>query len=68
MKKNLGSFDRIVRLLLAALFVILYFTQPVTGTLGILLLIVAGIFVITSLAGVCPLYLMLKIKTIKSKK
>lgn len=56
MKKNMGSVDKIIRFVLAALFVILYFTNVVTGILGIILLVLAGVFVLTSLVSFCPLY------------
>lgn len=56
MKKNMGSTDRIIRVLLAAVFVVLFFTGTVTGTLGIILLVLAGVFVLTSLVSFCPLY------------
>lgn len=56
MKKNMGSTDRMVRVLIAALVVILYATGTITGTLGIVLMVLAGIFVLTSLVSFCPLY------------
>jgi hypothetical protein len=67
MKKNMGSIDRAVRLIVAVLIVILYFTQTITGTLGMVLLIVAGVFALTSFISFCPLYAPLKISTCKSK-
>ena len=67
MKKNMGSIDRAVRLIVAVLIVILYFTQTITGTLGIVLLIVAGVFTLTSFISFCPLYAPLKINTCKTK-
>jgi len=63
----MGSIDRAVRLIVAVLIVILYFTQTITGTLGIVLLIVAGVFALTSFISFCPLYAPLKISTCKSK-
>ncbi|MDX1667247.1 MAG: DUF2892 domain-containing protein [Saprospiraceae bacterium] len=68
MKKNMGSPDRIIRLLLAAGFVALYFTNVVTGTLGIVLLVLAGIFVLTSLVGFCPLYAPFGLSTCSTKE
>jgi hypothetical protein len=68
MKKNMGTADRIIRLIIAALFIVLYFTHVITGTLGIILLILAGIFVLTSIIAVCPLYLPFGIKTTAAKK
>lgn len=56
MKKNMGSTDRIIRLIIAAIIGILYFTDYLTGTLGIILLALAAILVLTSLIGFCPLY------------
>jgi hypothetical protein len=67
MKKNMGSADRIFRLLLAAVVAVLYFTNVITGTLGIVLLIIAGVFVLTSLISFCPLYVPFGIKTCKAK-
>jgi hypothetical protein len=67
MKKNMGSIDKIVRIVLALVVVVLYFTNVVSGTLGIVLLVVAGIFVLTSLISFCPLYLPFGISTCKKK-
>lgn len=66
MKKNMGSADRIIRLLLAAIVAVLYFTNVITGTLGIILLVLAGVFVLTSLISFCPLYVPFGIKTCKN--
>jgi hypothetical protein len=55
MTKNMGSLDKAIRLVLAAVFVVLYFTNVVSGTFGIVLLVLAGVFVLTSLVGSCPL-------------
>ncbi len=68
MIKNMGSADIIIRLILAAIFVVLYFANIVTGTLGIVLLVVAAIFLLTSLVSFCPLYTLLGISTCKNKK
>jgi Protein of unknown function (DUF2892) len=56
MKQNMGSIDRILRIIIAAVFGLLYFNGIVTGTWGIVLLALGGVFVLTSLAGSCPLY------------
>ncbi len=53
---NMGKADRTIRPLLAVVFIALYFTGTVTGTLGILLLVLGAIFLLTSLVGRCPLY------------
>lgn len=66
MKKNMGSADRIIRVIIAAIVVILYATKIINGTLGIVLLAFAGIFVLTSLISFCPLYLPFGIRTCKS--
>lgn len=68
MKKNMGNSDRIIRLLLAAVFAVLYFTNTVTGTFGIVLLVLGGIFVLTSLIGFCPLYKLVGLNTCPVKK
>lgn len=56
MKKNMGSIDKVIRILVAVVFVVLYFMQVVTGTLGIILLVLATVFLLTSLISFCPLY------------
>ena len=64
-KKNMGTIDRVVRFLVAALIAILYFTDQISGIAAIILGIVAVVFLITSFMSSCPLYLPLKISTIK---
>jgi len=68
MKTNMGSVDRIIRVILAVVIAVLYFTKQITGTVAIILGILAIIFVLTSLIGVCPLYLPFKISTKKKQK
>lgn len=68
MKKNMGAADRMIRLLLAAVFAGLYFTNTVTGTFGVILIVLAAVFVLTSLVSFCPLYPLLGINTCKAKK
>jgi len=65
MKRNMSNTDRIIRLVIAAVAFLLYFTNTVSGTLGIVLLVVAGIFVLTSLINFCPLYRLFGISTCK---
>lgn len=65
MKKNMGMADRIIRILAAAAIAILYFTNQISGTLGIILLVVAGVFLLTSFISFCPLYLPFGIRTNK---
>jgi hypothetical protein len=56
MKKNMGTADRIIRLIIAAIVGVLYFTGTISGTLGVILLVLAGVFVLTSFISFCPLY------------
>jgi hypothetical protein len=67
MKTNVGSVDKIVRIVLAALLAILYFTHVVEGTLGIVLLVLAAVFLVTSLMGFCPIWAILGTNTTKKK-
>lgn len=57
MKKNIGSADRIIRLLVAVIIATLYFTNVISGTLGIVLIVLAVVFLLTSAISFCPLYL-----------
>ena len=68
MKKNMGSVDRIVRVVLAAVLAILFFTKVVTGTIGIVLLALAAIFLLTSVVSFCPLYAPFGISTCPVKE
>jgi hypothetical protein len=63
MKKNLGSADRVVRVFVAAVIAILYLTDVITGIPATILLVLAGVFVATSLIGFCPLYALAGIST-----
>ena len=67
MKKNMGSVDQIIRLALAAVIAILYVTGIVPGVAGVILIVIALIFAVTSFIGFCPLYTLLKISTCKVK-
>jgi hypothetical protein len=68
MQKNMGSADKIIRFILAAIVAVLYFTNTITGTLGIVLLVLAGVFVLTSLISFCPLYKLVGLNTCPVKK
>lgn len=68
MQKNMGPADRIIRFILAAIVAVLYFTNTITGTLGIVLLVLAGVFVLTSLISFCPLYKLVGLNTCPVKK
>lgn len=63
MKKNVGNIDKIIRLVVAIVLVALYFTGKITGALGIIGLIAAGVFTVTSLVGTCPIYSLLGAST-----
>jgi hypothetical protein len=65
MKKNMGSADRIIRLILTAVIATLYFTNVITGTIGVVLLATAGIFLLTSMVSFCPLYAPFGLSTCK---
>jgi hypothetical protein len=67
MKANMGSADRIIRAIIAILIAALYFTNVLTGTIGIVLLILAGIFLLTSFISFCPLYLPFGLSTRKKE-
>jgi len=56
MKRNLSNIDRAIRVLFAVVFAWLYFSGIVTGTIGIVLLVLAGVFLLTALVAFCPLY------------
>jgi hypothetical protein len=68
MQKNMGSADRIIRIILAALVAYLYYNKTITGTFGIVLLVLAGVFVLTSLISFCPLYKLVGLNTCPVKK
>ena len=65
MKRNMSNIDRIIRVVIAALFAYLYFGGIVTGTLGIVLLVLGGVFLLTALVAFCPLYFPFKFSTYK---
>jgi len=56
MKKNMGNIDRGIRTVLAIIFIILFETGTITGTLGIILLVLGFVFLLTSVISFCPLY------------
>lgn len=67
MTKNMGSPDRIIRLVLAAIIFALYLTNVLSGTVAILLIALPVIFILTSFVGTCPLYLAFGLSTIRKK-
>lgn len=68
MKQNMGSADRIIRLILVVVIAILYFMEMITGTAAIVLGIIAIVFILTSAVGFCPAYYPFKISTKKDKQ
>lgn len=65
MKKNMGTIDKVVRILVAIIIAGLYFGNIISGTVAIILLILAGIFILTSFMSLCPLYYPFGISTRK---
>ena len=68
MKKNMGNADRIIRSLIAVFAAYLYFSGIVSGTMGIVLVVVAVVFLLTSLVSFCPLYTLVGLSTCPAKK
>jgi hypothetical protein len=66
MKRNMSNPDRIIRVIVATLFAYLYFGGLVTGTLGIILLVLGAVFVLTAIVAFCPLYAPFKFSTYKN--
>jgi hypothetical protein len=67
MKPNMGTVDRILRVVLAAIFAYLYFSGTVTGALGLILVILGAVFILTSAIGFCPLYKLVGLNTCPRK-
>lgn len=67
MKQNMGSTDRIIRLVLAVVVAVLYFTNLISGTAAIILGVLSIVFLLTSVVGFCPLYAPFKLSTIGKK-
>ena len=66
MKPNLSNLDRMIRIVVAALFAYLYFAGIVTGALGIVLAVLALVFMLTAVVGYCPLYTLFRFSTLRS--
>lgn len=67
MKANMGTADKLIRIIIAIVIAALYYKEIITGTVGIVLLVLAGVFVLTSLISFCPLYTLFGINTCKKK-
>ncbi|MEN9335621.1 MAG: hypothetical protein RLZZ500_608 [Bacteroidota bacterium] len=65
MKKNMGFADRAIRLVIAAALVLAYSKGIIAGNLGIIGLVFAGVFTLTSLISFCPLYTLIGLNTNK---
>jgi hypothetical protein len=68
MTKNMGSTDKMIRVLIAVIIGALYFFDIISGTLGLVLIALAGVFVLTSLISFCPLYALFGIRTCAIEK
>ena len=67
MKKNMGPLDRIIRSIVAITLIVLYFTDIITGTIGIIVAVFASIMLISALIGNCPPYSLMGFNTCKKK-
>lgn len=67
MKKNMGNTDRMIRVIAAIIFSVLYFTGTVTGTVGLVLVILGAVFLATSFISFCPLYTLVGVNTCEKK-
>jgi len=56
MKKNVGTIDKVIRILLAVVVAVLYFTNVISGTVALILLALAAILIVTSFISFCPIY------------
>lgn len=68
MKPNMGTTDRLIRISIAVVLAVLYFLNILTGTLGIIALVVAAVFLLTSFLRFCPAYTLFGINTCKTSK
>jgi len=67
MKKNMGTIDKVIRILVALVVVVLFFTNVISGTLAYVLLALSAVFVLTSFLSFCPLYLPFGLSTRKKE-
>ncbi|MEN9339236.1 MAG: hypothetical protein RIQ62_548 [Bacteroidota bacterium] len=68
MKPNVGTVDKIIRIAIAIIIAILFFTGSITGTTGIILFVLALVFLLTAIVNFCPLYSIIGLSTNKSTK
>jgi hypothetical protein len=67
MKKNMGTTDKVIRVLVAVLVIVLYLTHIISGAIAIIGLVLSGIFILTSFISFCPLYLPFNFSTRKKE-
>jgi amino acid transporter len=67
LKKNVGTLDSVIRLVIAAVIAVLCFTRILTGTPAVILAILAAVFIVTGIVGICPLYMLFGISTRKKQ-
>ena len=65
MEKNMGFIDKLIRIIIAVVIAVFYFTGQITGSAAIVFGIIAVVFILTSIIGICPLYIPFKISTKK---
>ncbi|HAG16656.1 MAG TPA: DUF2892 domain-containing protein [Bacteroidales bacterium] len=68
MKRNVGVFDKVFRITVAVIIALLYYFQVITGTVGLVLIILAAVFLLTGLFNFCGLYTLFGINTCSKKK
>ncbi|MBX7204734.1 MAG: DUF2892 domain-containing protein [Bacteroidia bacterium] len=68
MKRNMGNADRVIRLIISAIIAVLYFNGTITGTLGLVLIVLAAVFTLTAIMSFCPLYTLVGLSTCAAKK
>ena len=68
MTKNMGTIDRLIRIILAVIILILLLNNSVAGAFALILGIFAAAFLGTSAIGWCPLYKPMKINTKKTQQ
>ena len=68
MKNNMGGLDKTIRIIIAIVIAALYYTKIIEGVFGVILLVLAGVFILTSLVSFCPLYTIFGINTCPNKK
>jgi len=63
MKKNMGTVDRVLRIIVALAIIVLFYLNIISGTLAIILLVFSAVFILTGFVSFCPLYLPFGIST-----